>query len=100
VNLRSYNNVKITYDPRKREATLKGRGLDFEDAGEVFAGKKFEFDDLRFDYGETRVVTVGFLHERMVVVVWTRRGDARHVISMRKANDREKAYFGQRLAED
>jgi hypothetical protein len=27
-----------------------------------------------------RVVTVGHLHERMVIVVWTERGDARHVI--------------------
>jgi uncharacterized protein len=56
--------VKITYDPRKREATLRQRGLDFEDAAEVFVGKKFEFDDLRYDYGETRVVTVGFLRGR------------------------------------
>ncbi len=92
--------MKITYDPRKRAATLAQRGLDFDDVDEVFAGKKLEFDDLRFDYGETRVVTVGFLRERMVVVVWTLRDDARHVISMRKANDREKARCGQRLAED
>lgn len=30
--------MKITYDPAKREATLKDRGLDFEDAALVFAG--------------------------------------------------------------
>jgi uncharacterized DUF497 family protein len=35
----------------------------------------------------------------MVIVVWTPRADARHVISMRKANDREKARFGQRLGQ-
>jgi uncharacterized DUF497 family protein len=40
------------------------------------------------------------LRGRMVVVVWTRRGNARHIISMRKANDREKARFGKRLEED
>jgi uncharacterized protein len=33
----------------------------------------------------------------MVVVIWTPRADARHVISMRKANDREKARFGKQL---
>jgi uncharacterized DUF497 family protein len=44
-------------------------------------------------------VTVGHLRGRMVVVVWTQRGEARHVIPMRKANDREKARFGERLAE-
>jgi len=34
-----------------------------------------------------------------VIVVWTPRGSARHVFSMRKANDREKARFGKRLEE-
>jgi uncharacterized DUF497 family protein len=42
---------------------------------------------------------VGFLRGRMVVVVWTPRGEARHIISMRKANDREKARYGQRSEE-
>jgi uncharacterized DUF497 family protein len=91
--------VEITFDPAKRDATLRDRNLDFLDAAEVFAGRKFEFPDNRFDYGETRIVTVGFLLGRMVIVVWTERGEARHVISMRKANEREKAYFGQRLGQ-
>ena len=91
--------VKITYDQAKRDRTLTERGLDFADAVEVFAGKTLDFPDERFDYGETRMVTVGFLCGRMVVVVWTARGRARHVISMRKANEREQARFGQRLGE-
>jgi uncharacterized DUF497 family protein len=91
--------MKVAYDLNKRNATLKDRGLDFADAVEVFAGQTLDFFDERFDYGETRIVTVGHLRGRMVVVVWTQRGEARHVISMRKANDREKARFGERLAE-
>ena len=75
-------------------------GLDFLDAAEVFAGRKFEFPDKRFDYGEVRNVTVGFCAIVMLIVVWTERGEARRVISMRKANERRKAYFGQRLGED
>ena len=39
----SYNNpMAITFDPAKRERTLSERGLDFADAGEVFAGGKEE----------------------------------------------------------
>jgi uncharacterized DUF497 family protein len=91
--------MKVAYDLNKRNATLKDRGLDFGDAVEVFAGQILDFFDERFDYGETRIVTVGHLRGRMVVVVWTQRGEARHVIPMRKANDREKARFGERLAE-
>jgi uncharacterized DUF497 family protein len=91
--------MKIEFDPDKREATLKDRGLDFADAAEVFDGVTFDFPDDRFDYGEPRVVTVGTLAGRMVVVVWTPRGEARRIISMRKANEREQARFGQRLGE-
>ena len=91
--------MKITCDPAKREATLRERGLDFADAAEVFAGKCLHAPDDRRDYGELRIITVGLLRGRMVIVVWTPRGNARHVISMRKANDREKARFGQRLEE-
>jgi len=90
--------VKITYDPNKREKTLKERGLDFAGASEVFSGQKLEFPDLRRTYGEERIITVGFLRERMVVIVWTPRGEARHIISMRKANEREKKKFRQRLS--
>jgi uncharacterized DUF497 family protein len=35
--------------------------------------------------------------DRMVVLVWTPRGAARHVISMRKANDREQRRYEDRL---
>jgi uncharacterized DUF497 family protein len=91
--------MKITCDPVKRAATLAARGLDFEDAAEVFRGDTLDFPDARRDYGELRMLTVGHLHGRMVVVVWTPRGNARHVISMRKANAREKARFGKRFEE-
>jgi hypothetical protein len=37
------------------------------------------------------------LRGRMIVLVWTRRGNDRHVISMRKANEREKARYGQEV---
>ncbi len=91
--------MRITFDPAKREWTLRERSLDFEDAAAVFAGPTLEDPDERHDYGELRVVTVGRLRGRMVIVVWTPRGDARHIISMRKANEREKARYRQRLEE-
>jgi hypothetical protein len=79
----------------KRERTLRERGLDFEWAEEVFAGPAFDREDARRDYGESRIITVGYLRERMVVLVWTARGDGRHFISMRKANDREQGALPQ-----
>lgn len=89
--------MDISFDPAKRNDTLTNRGLDFADAGEVFQGPVFEQDDDRFDYGERRIITVGRLRDRMVVLVWTPRGAARHIILMRKANDREQARYQSRL---
>jgi uncharacterized DUF497 family protein len=87
--------MTITYDPAKRKWTLRERGLDFEDAEQVFAGRIIEQTDDRYDYGEIRVVTIGFLSDRMVVVVWTPHGGNRHIISMRKANERKKTRYGR-----
>lgn len=89
--------MEITYDAEKRGLTVENRGLDFEDAVHVFAGPVFDLEDDRQDYGETRWLTFGLLNERMVVLVWTQRGEARHVISMRKANDRERKKYEAQL---
>jgi uncharacterized DUF497 family protein len=78
---------------------LRERSLDFDEAPLVFAFGTIDIPDRRRDYGEARVNSVGHLRGRMVIVCWTQRGDARHIISMRKANDREKARYGQRYAE-
>ena len=89
--------MKITFDPAKRQTALRERGLNFTDASIVFAGPTITVQDIRRDYGETRFQTVGFLADRMVMVVWTPRNEARHVISMRKCNDREKAIYQKRF---
>ena len=89
--------MKITFDPAKRQAALDDRGLNFADAAFVFADQTITVEDRRRDYGETRYQTVGFLAGRMVMVVWTPRGEARHVMSMRKCNAREKAIYQKRF---
>lgn len=91
--------MDVTFDPAKRDATLNERGLDFSDAALVFSGRVLTVADERFDYGEPRFQTVGHLAGRMVMIVWTPRGRARHVISMRKCNEREQKRYRQRLEE-
>ena len=70
--------MRVTYDPAKRRRTLEERGLDFERAAEVFEGLTLEVEDDRRDYGEKRILCVGFLEGRMVMVGYTPRGVARH----------------------
>ena len=89
--------MKIEFDPGKRDKTLAERGLDFARADEVFAGRHFTAEDAREDYSEPRYITVGKLDDRMVVMVWTPRGEARRIISLRKTNDREQARQAHRV---
>ena len=81
--------MRITCDPAKRLQTLQERGLDMRRAGEVFAGLHLTRVDDRFEYGESRYVTAGWLDSRLVVFVWTPRGSARRIISMRYCHERE-----------
>ncbi len=87
--------VEISFDPAKRDANLVNRGLDFADAGSVFRGRTMTVQDLRFDYGEDRYITAGYLNGRCIVLVWTPRGQSRRIISMRHAHaSEEKSWFG------
>ncbi len=85
--------MDIEFDEEKRRKTLDQRGLDFADAAQLFEGAEFTLPDDRADYGEERFFTVGFLDERMVLIVWTPRGETRRIISMRKCNAREQDRF-------
>ena len=81
--------MRITCGKAKREQTLRERELDMRRAREVFAGVHLTRNDDRADYGETRYVTAGWLDSRLVVFVWTPRGVARRIISMRHCHERE-----------
>jgi uncharacterized protein len=89
--------VRIEFDPVKRQRTLDNRGLDMARGDEIFRGATVTIADDRKDYGEPRFITIGRLDRRLVVAVWTPRGAARRLISLRKANGREQALYGGRL---
>ena len=90
--------MELEFDPAKRLWTLLERGLDFARAGEVFTGLHLTQMDARRDYREARFITVGQLDLRVVVLVWARRPSGVRVISLRKANEREKALFASRIS--
>ena len=89
--------MKIEFDEAKRAATLEVRGLDMARSGEVFEGTSLTVQDERKDYGERRFLTIGFLDDDMVILVWTSRRNAQRIISMRKANGRERKLYSPRF---
>ncbi len=89
--------MKIEYDPAKRLRTLKERGLDFESIVDVLDGFYLVQTDDRKEYGEVRYVMLGALRDQPVVCVWTQRGDAVRVISMRIADEEEREIYRREL---
>ena len=77
--------MKIEFDPAKRDWTLGGRGLDMARANEIFAGETLTVADDRPDYAEPRNITIGFLDDRMAVVVWTPRAGAFRIVGARES---------------
>jgi len=89
--------MDIEYDAEKRALTLQHRGLDFARADRVFEGVTMTLEDDRIDYGEKRFQTIGRLGSKTVMVVWTPRGEARRIISMRECNVREREAYQRTL---
>ena len=89
--------MNLEFDQVKRDKTLLERGLDFARAVEVFDGLHFTGQDKRMEYEEDRFITVGWLDDQIVVMVWTPRGEMRRILIMRKANDSEKTLYGSYL---
>src|SRR5208283_5953324 len=55
-------------DEAKNRKNMAKHGLSFEDAEQVFSGPCVTFEDDRFDYGEERLITLGLLAGRLVVI--------------------------------
>ena len=88
------------WDEKKNQSNQQKHGLNFPDAAQVFAGRTLTFENSREAHGELRYVTVGSLAGRVVIIAHTLRGDATRIISMRKANARERARYQERLEQD
>jgi hypothetical protein len=89
--------MKYEWDEAKNRKNLAKHGLSFEDAEQVFSAPCVTFEDDRFDYGEERLITLGLLAGRLVVIAHAPRDEATRIISMRKGNRREQKIYQKRL---
>lgn len=87
--------MQITYDPAKCERNTADRGLSFELVRAFDWSAALVLEDQRQDYGERRFQALGFIGDRLYMLVFTPRPGAVHVISLRKANKREVTGYEQ-----
>jgi uncharacterized protein len=91
--------LAISYDPAKNERNIAERGISFELAAEFDWASALIAEDLREDYGESRYQAIGFIGTRLHVLVFTPRATSVHVISLRKANQREAGMYESKKAQ-
>lgn len=86
----------LTYDwnDDKAAENVAKHGVDFESMTRFDWSTALTRTDTRRDYGETRFVSTGLIGARLHVCVWTKRADVIWIISLRKANERERKHYG------
>ena len=89
--------VPLTYDPAKSVRNEARRGLAFSLAQNFDWTTALVVEDTREDYGERRYQALGLLGEHLHMLVFTPRGADVHVISLRRANQRERTRYAAQV---
>lgn len=89
--------MTFEWDDDKNKINIQKHGFDFSDAKHIFEDPYLVLEDKRKDYGEKRFIAVGWINSRLVILIYTKRKQNYRIISLRKANEREKKKFQNRL---
>lgn len=84
--------MRIQWNRRKAEENINKHGVSFHEASTVFGDPLAEIQpDVAHSIGEERFLAFGASEQgRMLVVVFTERGDAIRIISAREMTRRER----------
>lgn len=85
--------MRYEWDEGKRAANLAKHGSDFADAERFDWSTAMEAEDNRLEYGEKRWIALGRIDRRLHVLIYTERSGNIRLISLRKANSREREFY-------
>jgi uncharacterized DUF497 family protein len=85
------------WDSEKQKRNFAKHGVEFSAATEFNWESALTASDDRRDYGERRFVSIGFIGERLHVLIWAERGERLRIISLRKANAREVKHYAKNI---
>ena len=89
--------MQIEFDPTKDAANLKKHGVPLALAIELDWEAALVWIDDRIEYGELRMIALAPKTEILYYVAFVDRGDARRIISLRRANRREVKYYVENI---
>lgn len=91
--------MDITFDPVKDDANQAKHGVSLSEVSGFEWETAVIWPDNRRDYGEARMVALGYIELRLMAVVFTDRPTdqptERRIISLRKANSREVTRYAE-----
>lgn len=87
--------LHISYDPAKNARNIEERGLSFDEVTTFNWDSALIWQDIRKDYPEARYSAIGFLSDRLHVLIFTETEQGIRVISFRRANSREAKRYEQ-----
>jgi uncharacterized protein len=90
--------MRFEWDEAKRQTNLSRHGIDFADLPPLFDGATVLLVDDRFDYGEIRFTSLGWLNGIVFLVVHTETDEVIRLISARKATKYEEESYYQEIA--
>jgi hypothetical protein len=92
---------RFEWDESKNRQNKKKHGFDFADAEEMFGGIFIAWADVRQDYGEKRWIGMGSIRGRVAIVVFVERDTGKiRVVSLRKANSRERKKYEKAIQDE
>ena len=90
--------MQFEWDENKNSQNILKHGISFEDAKAIFSGFTVDILDDRFDYSETRKISIGMLAGAAIVaVVHTDRNGMCRIISARKSNRKERKKYEEEI---
>ena len=81
------------WDDEKNKANIAKHGIDFNLAEKFDWLSAIEIQDNRKDYGEERWIALGLIENRLYVLIYVHRQSCIRIISLRKANKREREFY-------
>ncbi len=89
---------EFDWDENKRLSNVRKHAIDFEDAVTIFDNDIVTVEDNRYEYDESRYMTLGLLNGRVIAVVHVERGMVTRIISARKATRYEQITYFEQIA--
>ena len=89
--------MRIEFDPDKDSGNQMKHGVSLALATELDWEGALVWVDDRFDYAELRMIALAPKTEALYYVAFVDRGEARRIISLRRANRREVKHYAESI---